>query len=63
MQGGYWRDTTVHTLHFLLFTTYDMACYTLHYASQSVNKAMQKEKVELVVGVLDIYGFEIFMVS
>ena len=30
---------------------------------QAVNKAMQKDKDELVCGVLDIYGFEIFMVS
>ena len=30
---------------------------------QTVNKAMQKNKVELTVGVLDIYGFEIFMVG
>lgn len=30
---------------------------------QSVNRAMQKDKDELVCGVLDIYGFEIFMVS
>ncbi|KAK3748939.1 hypothetical protein QZH41_001565, partial [Actinostola sp. cb2023] len=27
---------------------------------QSVNKAMQKDVVELTIGVLDIYGFEIF---
>ena len=33
------------------------------YFSQSVNKAMQKEKQELTIGVLDIYGFEIFIVS
>ena len=31
-------------------------------ALQAVNKAMQKEKQELTIGVLDIYGFEIFMV-
>ena len=30
---------------------------------QAVNRAMQKDKDELVCGVLDIYGFEIFMVS
>ncbi len=30
---------------------------------QSVNRAMQKEKNELTIGVLDIYGFEIFMVG
>ena len=29
---------------------------------QSVNRAMQKDKDELTIGVLDIYGFEIFMV-
>ena len=31
--------------------------------SQAINKAMQKERQELTIGVLDIYGFEIFMVS
>lgn len=30
---------------------------------QAVNRAMQKDKDELICGVLDIYGFEIFMVS
>jgi len=30
---------------------------------QSVNKAMQKDVVELTIGVLDIYGFEIFQVN
>lgn len=30
---------------------------------QSVNKAMQKQQEELNMGVLDIYGFEIFQVS
>ena len=28
-----------------------------------INKAMQKDQVGLTIGVLDIYGFEIFMVS
>jgi len=28
-----------------------------------INKAMQKDKEGLTIGVLDIYGFEIFMVS
>lgn len=31
--------------------------------SQAINKAMQKDRQELTIGVLDIYGFEIFMVS
>ena len=30
---------------------------------QSVNKAMQKDVMDLTIGVLDIYGFEIFMVG
>lgn len=30
---------------------------------QSVNKAMQKDVDELTIGVLDIYGFEIFQVN
>ena len=30
---------------------------------QSVNKAMQKQVDELTIGVLDIYGFEIFQVN
>jgi len=30
---------------------------------QSVNKAMQKDVEELAIGVLDIYGFEIFQVK
>lgn len=29
---------------------------------QCVNKAMEKEQEELNIGVLDIYGFEIFQV-
>ena len=29
---------------------------------QSVNRAMQKDREGLTIGVLDIYGFEIFMV-
>ena len=37
-------------------------CTVSYSVLQSVNKAMQKSKVELTVGVLDIYGFEIFMV-
>lgn len=30
---------------------------------QGINDAMQKEKEEMSIGVLDIYGFEIFEVS
>ena len=29
---------------------------------QAVNKAMQKDATDLSIGVLDIYGFEIFQV-
>ena len=29
---------------------------------QIINSAMRKEKIELCIGVLDIYGFEIFEV-
>ena len=36
-----------------------MKCFSL----QSVNKAMQKKVDELTIGVLDIYGFEIFQVN
>ena len=32
-------------------------------ALQFINKAMQKDQEGLTIGVLDIYGFEIFMVS
>ena len=32
-------------------------------SNQSVNKAMQKNIDELSIGVLDIYGFEIFQVN
>ena len=31
--------------------------------SKSVNKAMQKDTDEISIGILDIYGFEIFKVS
>lgn len=30
---------------------------------QVINSAMHKERIELCIGVLDIYGFEIFEVS
>ena len=30
---------------------------------QVINSAMRKEKIELCIGVLDIYGFEIFEVG
>lgn len=44
-----------------------LACFTVAPCNvcvcQSVNKAMQKEQEELNIGVLDIYGFEIFQVS
>ncbi len=30
---------------------------------QGINEAMQKEKEEMSIGVLDIYGFEIFEVG
>ena len=35
----------------------------LFFPFQSVNKAMQKKIDELTIGVLDIYGFEIFQVQ
>ena len=34
----------------------------LHFPAQEVNSAMQKDVCELTIGVLDIYGFEIFEV-
>lgn len=33
------------------------------YCIQTINKAMEKKKEELNIGVLDIYGFEIFQVQ
>lgn len=30
---------------------------------QAINKAMQKDREDLNIGVLDIYGFEIFQVN
>ena len=38
-------------------------CCILCLSLQSVNKAMQKQVDELTIGVLDIYGFEIFQVN
>ena len=36
--------------------------FTTAYIFQSINEAMSKEKDEMSIGVLDIYGFEIFEV-
>lgn len=36
-------------------------CYTIF--KQCVNKAMKTDKEEMNIGILDIYGFEIFEVS
>ncbi|KAK3748937.1 hypothetical protein QZH41_001566 [Actinostola sp. cb2023] len=49
-QACYTRDALAKALYSRLFD----------YLVQSVNKAMQKDVVELTIGVLDIYGFEIF---
>ncbi|XP_031555305.1 unconventional myosin-Ie-like isoform X2 [Actinia tenebrosa] len=49
-QACYTRDALSKALYSRLFD----------YLVQSVNKAMQKDYVELTIGVLDIYGFEIF---
>lgn len=35
-------------------------CLVFFIQSKAVNKAMQKDQVEITIGVLDIYGFEIF---
>jgi myosin-1 len=50
-QATYTRDALSKSLYARLFD----------WLVQTVNKAMQKDKEELTVGVLDIYGFEIFM--
>ena len=36
--------------------------FTTAYIFQSINEAMSKERDEMSIGVLDIYGFEIFEV-
>ncbi|XP_064390451.1 unconventional myosin-Ie-like [Halichondria panicea] len=50
-QATYTRDALSKALYSRVFD----------WLVQSVNKAMQKDKDELTIGVLDIYGFEIFM--
>lgn len=49
-QASYTRDALSKALYARLFD----------FLVQSVNKAMQKQVDELTIGVLDIYGFEIF---
>lgn len=39
------------------------ACFLSSSSSQAVNKAMEKQHQEYNIGVLDIYGFEIFQVN
>ena len=51
------------SLNFCSSTCFYMLCYLPLNLPQSVNQAMQKKVQELTIGVLDIYGFEIFMVS
>ncbi|EMP27973.1 Myosin-Ie [Chelonia mydas] len=51
--GGFTRDALAKALYSRLFD----------YLVDAVNKAMQKDYEEYNVGVLDIYGFEIFQVS
>lgn len=46
-----------------LKTSQFMFCAPCFSSFQSVNKAMQKDVNELTIGVLDIYGFEIFQVN
>lgn len=44
-----------------------MSCYWVtlpfFYLKKAINKAMQKDHEEFNIGVLDIYGFEIFQVK
>ena len=40
-----------------------MVCVCVCVCVQCINKAMQKDQEELNIGVLDIYGFEIFQVG
>ncbi|XP_065909782.1 unconventional myosin-Ie-like [Dysidea avara] len=49
-QATYTRDAVSKTLYARMFD----------FLVQTVNKAMEKKKEELNIGVLDIYGFEIF---
>ncbi|XP_064421936.1 unconventional myosin-Ie isoform X2 [Latimeria chalumnae] len=49
-QACYTRDALSKALHARLFD----------YLVESINKAMQKDHEEINIGVLDIYGFEIF---
>uniref|UniRef100_A0A673II99 Osteoclast-stimulating factor 1 n=1 Tax=Sinocyclocheilus rhinocerous TaxID=307959 RepID=A0A673II99_9TELE len=52
-QANYTRDALSKALYARLFD----------YLVEAINKAMQKPNEELSVGVLDIYGFEIFQVN
>ena len=47
-------------MRLLLFivVVYCLCCYL-----QTVNHAMKKDGLDINIGVLDIYGFEIFLVS
>ena len=49
-QARYTRDALSKALYYRLFD----------FLVESINRAMMKEGDELVIGVLDIYGFEIF---
>eukprot|EP00794_Sanderia_malayensis_P009899 gene9900-10912_t len=49
-QATYTRDALAKTLYSRMFD----------YLVTSVNKAMQRDKDEISIGILDIYGFEIF---
>nr|XP_023673092.1 unconventional myosin-Ie-like [Paramormyrops kingsleyae] len=52
-QACYTRDALAKALHTRLFD----------FLVESINKAMVKDQQEINIGVLDIYGFEIFQVS
>ncbi|XP_071795334.1 unconventional myosin-Ie-like [Asterias amurensis] len=49
-QAAYTRDALAKAVHTRVFD----------YLVESINQAMQKDREEITIGVLDIYGFEIF---
>ncbi|XP_072038335.1 unconventional myosin-If-like isoform X2 [Amphiura filiformis] len=49
-QAAYARDALSKAVHTRIFD----------FLVESINSAMQKDRVEITIGVLDIYGFEIF---
>ena len=57
-----WRTSPINyreSVNQLFFSV----CLLVYFLFQCINDAMQKDKEEMSIGVLDIYGFEIFEVG